>query len=575
QSIQRVYGTNLASEIYLACDSNTYRSYVQGLSEIGPRFYRYQESSLAARNWIEEQLNLVSNGRIEVSLVGSYNNVVGRLPGYLPGDHPVLVVSAHYDSGEDSPGANDDGSGVAVVLELARVMSQYEWPLDIYFCAFNAAIPPLWGQPSQGSIQVAQAWSAEGIEVLALYNIDSILYPNWYSDPNSRVLLGYASSTPYRISHYWADLAEMMGNLYGIDVIQTLSSDTFPNWLQLDHIRFYERGYQSVVCAYESGYLSDGISGGPNDVYAQTQFNYPLGRHTAGAIGASMAFTMSWAYGEPTRHDLRGIITAGSTRTFDIAITTPTTLNVTCRWWSANAAFTVYDPNWNQIDGVTYPNASAWGPTQVLSTSVSSLGMYRVVMRNLGESSLGYEMSIQYDSDVNGNGIIDKNEYWLSSSLFQTDSDLDQLSDAMEIILGTNPEVADSDSDSIPDGWEYEYGLNPLNATDALEDFDGDNISNLDEFTNSLNPLSSDTDQDMMPDDFELKFGLNPLVNDAGLDPDGDGKTNLEEYLAGTNPQVPEQEPLNLMPVLIPSSAIILICVGAYVYRKYSNLMGS
>ncbi len=46
-----------------------------------------------------------------------------------------------------------------------------------------------------------------------------------------------------------------------------------------------------------------------------------------------------------------------------------------------------------------------------------------------------------------------------------------------------------------------------------------------------------DTDKDGMDDDWERKHGLNVGVNDAALDPDNDGLTNLQEYLAGTDPQ--------------------------------------
>jgi len=45
-----------------------------------------------------------------------------------------------------------------------------------------------------------------------------------------------------------------------------------------------------------------------------------------------------------------------------------------------------------------------------------------------------------------------------------------------------------------------------------------------------------DTDLDGMPDVWELANGLNPLVDDANLDQDGDGFSNLQEYLAGTDP---------------------------------------
>lgn len=47
-----------------------------------------------------------------------------------------------------------------------------------------------------------------------------------------------------------------------------------------------------------------------------------------------------------------------------------------------------------------------------------------------------------------------------------------------------------------------------------------------------------DTDGDGMPDDWEIAHQLNPLVKDAAEDADGDGMTNLQEYLAGTDPRL-------------------------------------
>ena len=47
-----------------------------------------------------------------------------------------LIISAHYDSAEDSAGANDNGSGVAAVLELARILKDAEMPYNINFILF-------------------------------------------------------------------------------------------------------------------------------------------------------------------------------------------------------------------------------------------------------------------------------------------------------------------------------------------------------------------------------------------------------------------------------------------------------
>jgi len=48
-----------------------------------------------------------------------------------------LIISAHYDSAEDSVGANDNGSGVAAVLELARILKDTEMPYNVKFILFS------------------------------------------------------------------------------------------------------------------------------------------------------------------------------------------------------------------------------------------------------------------------------------------------------------------------------------------------------------------------------------------------------------------------------------------------------
>ena len=101
----------------------------------------------------------------------------------------------------------------------------------------------------------------------------------------------------------------------------------------------------------------------------------------------------------------------------------------------------------------------------------------------------------------------------------------------------------DSDNDGLPDTWEIQYGLDPLDPAGdngAAGDPDNDGLTNQQEWTAGTNPTNPDSDGDGLPDGWEVQYGLDPLDpasdNGAAGDPDNDGRTNLEEYLAGTNP---------------------------------------
>jgi hypothetical protein len=98
-------------------------------------------------------------------------NVMATLKGTDPNDNRVFMVSAHMDSRvtnvmnrtDDAPGANDDGSGTAAVIELVRVMSRQNFPATIVFVAFSGEEQGLLGASHLAQRAVDEKWDLEAL----------------------------------------------------------------------------------------------------------------------------------------------------------------------------------------------------------------------------------------------------------------------------------------------------------------------------------------------------------------------------------------------------------------------------
>lgn len=152
-----------------------------------------------ARRWLVKRFREISQktgGRLEVR-EDFYNlesaqrlpggsargaNVIARLPGTAVPER-IVIISGHYDSinkkydirrggidtDGDAPGADDDGSGTAVVVECARVLSNLQFPATIEFACFTAEEQGLLGSREHAKLQ-----KRNGAEVLGVLNNDIV-----------------------------------------------------------------------------------------------------------------------------------------------------------------------------------------------------------------------------------------------------------------------------------------------------------------------------------------------------------------------------------------------------------------
>ncbi|MFA7340243.1 MAG: M28 family peptidase [Candidatus Obscuribacterales bacterium] len=105
-------------------------------------------------------------------------NIVAEIKG---SDHPeqIVVIGAHYDSVYDCPAANDNGSGVSAILELARHFANRELPCTVRFVAFTNEEPPFFHTDKMGSYQYAKLCHERKDNIVAMLSLETIGY---YSD---------------------------------------------------------------------------------------------------------------------------------------------------------------------------------------------------------------------------------------------------------------------------------------------------------------------------------------------------------------------------------------------------------
>lgn len=138
----------------------------------------------AARNWVASEfrklgLTVERPSRTFTGPRAPNGVVIEDVLGILPGERSdeVLIVAGHIDSRvtdvmdatSDAPGANDDGSGVALVLEAARLMAKEKHRATIVFAALSGEEQGLWG----GTL-LAETAKAKGWKVVAMLNNDIV-----------------------------------------------------------------------------------------------------------------------------------------------------------------------------------------------------------------------------------------------------------------------------------------------------------------------------------------------------------------------------------------------------------------
>jgi hypothetical protein len=144
----------------------------------GERNIGYHPDALErAATWVESRLQSATGHEVKREPYACDGQTVRNLYVDLPGQNApeeIVVIGAHYDSVAGSPGANDNASGVAAMLELAARFSKLPRARTIRFVAFVNEEPPHFQSPTMGSLVHANACRHRGEKVVGMIAFDTI-----------------------------------------------------------------------------------------------------------------------------------------------------------------------------------------------------------------------------------------------------------------------------------------------------------------------------------------------------------------------------------------------------------------
>jgi len=219
-------------EIIQQVNENVLYEHVKTIQDFGPHETGSQECEAIGQYIFNEfksyglkvEYDEWKNGRLEGK------NVVATLEGK---SNATVIISAHYDSADNSPGADDDGSGVSVVLMTAFILSQYEFNNTIKFITFSGE-----EEGSLGSKHYARKAYEQGEEIIAVLNLDCVGYAV-SKDGGSKVSI-LAGETSKWIADVSEEICKKYDNLINLGIVR------YPNRPYSDHQSFLDYGYEAI-----------------------------------------------------------------------------------------------------------------------------------------------------------------------------------------------------------------------------------------------------------------------------------------------------------------------------------------
>jgi len=185
-----------------------------------------------------------------------HNIVASKIGQQYPEE--IVIIGAHYDTVNNSPGADDNASGIAAILELIRLLNFYENKRTIRFVAFTLEEPPFYGTAQMGSQVYAQLCKQHNENIIMMVSLEMLAYFTKKKKSQQYPLPEMAKTFPDQ-GNFIAIIGDVKSGLvvkklttlfqqYSSHHVQSLiSHQSVPGVNLSDHVSFWKEGYKALM----------------------------------------------------------------------------------------------------------------------------------------------------------------------------------------------------------------------------------------------------------------------------------------------------------------------------------------
>ena len=277
---------------------------------IGPRHPLKPVALKAAAGYIEREFSAlgysVERQAYDVDH-GQVANLVMEVTGTRRGQE-VLIIGAHYDTIPTTPGADDNASAIAMLIEIARLLRDSSFQRTLRFVAFPCEEPPYFYTDSMGSQVYARQCRLRGEQIVGMICLEMVGY--YRDEPNSQQLPSGIPSVFRWAFPTRGDFLAAVGNFNSLGLVWSfrrgfkhavafpLYSIVLPNRIPEIHLSdnssFWDQGYPALMVT-DTAFLRNPHYHSTTDTPDTLDYNC-MARGTIGVAGgvARLAKVLSW-----------------------------------------------------------------------------------------------------------------------------------------------------------------------------------------------------------------------------------------------------------------------------------------